>query len=103
LGRIFLLKTDNISLKYFFEQKYECKTSKMLGFPSEYDFEIKHIKGKENKVEDALSRKLNAIFSNNIQYDLKQKIVTTTKKDEEYKKIREKCQNNQLTNRRNKV
>ena len=32
-----------------------------LAFLSEYDFEIKHIKGKENKVVDALSR--NAITS----------------------------------------
>jgi len=37
----------------------------MVSFPSEYDFEIKHIKGKENKVSDALSRNtiLNVVSS----------------------------------------
>ena len=30
----------------------------MDGFFGEFDFEIKHIKGKENKVADALSRKV---------------------------------------------
>ena len=30
----------------------------MLEFLCEFDFEIKHIKGKENKVVDALNRKV---------------------------------------------
>ena len=30
----------------------------MAGILCEFDFEIKHIKGKENKVADALSRKM---------------------------------------------
>ena len=37
--------------------------ARWLSFLSEYDFEIQHIKGKENKVADALSRnaKLNFV------------------------------------------
>jgi hypothetical protein len=54
-----------------------ARQARCLASLSDHDFKIKHIKGKENKVADALSRKLNAIFNNNIQYDLKQKIVTT--------------------------
>ena len=49
--------SDNISLKYLFDQQnLNARQVKWLDFLSEYDFEIKHIKGKKNKVVDALSR-----------------------------------------------
>jgi len=52
---------DNISLKYLFDQQnLNARQARWLAFLSEYDFKIKHIKGKENKVADALSR--NAIL-----------------------------------------
>jgi hypothetical protein len=35
-----------------------ARQRKWLDFISEYDFDIKHIKGKENKVVDALSRRV---------------------------------------------
>ena len=55
--KIFLLMSDNISLKYLFDQQnMNARKSRWLAFLSEYDFEIKHIKGKENKVVDALRR-----------------------------------------------
>jgi hypothetical protein len=34
----------------------------LLSFLSEFDFEIKHIKGKENKVADSLSRRTGGIY-----------------------------------------
>ena len=34
----------------------ECKASQWLDFLSDYHFEIKHIKGKENNVIDSLSQ-----------------------------------------------
>ena len=52
--------SDNISLKYLFDQQNRnVRQAKWLAFLSEYDFEIKHIKGKENKVVDSL--RINAI------------------------------------------
>ena len=36
--------------------------ARWLAFLSEYDFDIQHIKGKENKVVDALSRNAKLIF-----------------------------------------
>ena len=36
-----------------------------MSFLSEYDFEIKHIKGKENKVEDTLICHPNLLFASN--------------------------------------
>ena len=57
MGRKFLLKIDNMSLKYSFEQSdLNAKKAIWLTFLSEYHFEIKHIKGKENKIIDAFSR-----------------------------------------------
>ena len=49
--------TDNKGLKYLLDQtNLNAKQARWLDFLSEYDFEIQHIKGKENKVVDALSR-----------------------------------------------
>lgn len=58
MGRHFKVKTDHDSLKYFLEQRLSSEekqkwVTKMLG----YDFEIIYKKGKQNVVEDALSRK----------------------------------------------
>ena len=57
MGRKLLLNTDNMSLKYLFDQPdMNVRQARCLAFLSEYHFELKHIKGKENKVDDALSR-----------------------------------------------
>ena len=59
MGKIFELRTDHCGLKYLFDQPTpNARQSIWLEFLCEFDFEIKHIKGKENKVVDALSRKL---------------------------------------------
>ena len=59
IGKRFLLMFDNISLKYMFDQQnLNARQARWLDFLSEYDFEIKHIKGKEKKVVDALNRML---------------------------------------------
>jgi len=45
LGRQFLLKIDNIGLKYLFDQhSLNGRQERSLSFLSEYEFEIKHIK-----------------------------------------------------------
>jgi len=58
MGRHFKVKKDHDSLKYFLEQILSSEekqkwVTKMLG----YDFEIIYKKGKQNVVEDTLSRK----------------------------------------------
>lgn len=58
MGRHFKVKTNQDSLKYFLEQRLSSKEkqkwiTKMLG----YDFEMIYKKGKQNVVDDALSRK----------------------------------------------
>jgi hypothetical protein len=43
----FELRTDHNGLKYLFDQpNLNAIQSRWLGFLSEYDFDIKHIKGK---------------------------------------------------------
>ena len=55
MGREFLLKTYNMSLKYLFEQPdLNARKSIWLDFLREYHFVLKHIKRKENNIADAL-------------------------------------------------
>ena len=57
---------------------------------SEYDFEIQHIKGKENKVADALSKnaKLNfTVAINTYASDLNEQLKEGVKQDEHYQKL----------------
>ena len=64
MGNKFLLLIDNVGLKYLFDQKIlNAWQARWLAFLSEYDFEIKHIKGKENIVVDALSWKQHDLYT----------------------------------------
>jgi hypothetical protein len=59
---------------------------------SEYDFEIKHIKGKENQVVDELSRRAHEVHIAAISMhmtDLKEKIIAVANSDQHYVKIKE--------------
>jgi hypothetical protein len=47
MGRIFELRTDHSGLKYFFgKPNLNVRQSRWMEFISEYDFDIKYIKGK---------------------------------------------------------
>ena len=64
-----------------------ARQARWLEFLCEFDFEIKHIKGKENKVVDALSRKVHEIHVETLSIwksDLRQQIVNHIAKDELY-------------------
>ena len=59
MGRKFELRTDHYGLKYLFDQpNLKARKARWLEVLCEFDFEIKHIKGKEKKVADALNRKV---------------------------------------------
>ena len=59
LGKRFVLMSDQSGLRYLFDQpNLNSRKSRWLATLSEFDFEIRYIKGKENKVANALSRKV---------------------------------------------
>jgi hypothetical protein len=56
LERRFILMTDHCSMKYLFDQsRFNARQVRWMALINEFDFEIKYIKGKENKVVDTLS------------------------------------------------
>jgi hypothetical protein len=88
MGKKFELRTDRIGLKYLFEQPtLNVRQTRSLEFLSEYDFDIKHIKGKENKVVNAVSRRvhlMHATIVNMHQSDLKSIILDGLVTDQHY-------------------
>jgi hypothetical protein len=62
LGRICVLMTDHYGLRHPFDQpKLNFRKARWMALLSEFDFEIKHIKGKENRVVDALIKSIKMI------------------------------------------
>ena len=79
MGNKFELRTYHNGLKYIFEQPtLNSRKTRWLEFLSEYEFDIKHIKGNENKVVDALNRRVHIMYSTAFsmdQIDLKSGIL----------------------------
>jgi hypothetical protein len=64
MGKKFELRTDHSDLKYLFEQPtLNARKTRWMEFLSEYDFDIKHIKGKKDKVVGALSRRVHLMHA----------------------------------------
>jgi hypothetical protein len=91
MGKRFELRTDHNGLKYLFDQpNLNARQSRWLEFLSEYDFDIKHIKGKENKVVDAVNKRVHELHATTIsmyQSDLKYKILKAAKLNLQYKEL----------------
>eukprot|EP00253_Pinus_taeda_P022348 PITA_22348 len=63
LGRKFLLLTDHHSLTSYFNQPtLNARQARWMDFLSGFDFDIKHLQGKANRVADALSRKVQSLY-----------------------------------------
>eukprot|EP00253_Pinus_taeda_P013707 PITA_13707 len=59
LGRRFVLMSDHSGLRYLFDQpNLNARQARWLATISEFEFEIRSMKGKENKVADSLSRQI---------------------------------------------
>ena len=88
MGRKFLLLTDNSGVKYLFSQPdLNARQARWLAFLRKFNFEVRHIKGKENKVVDALSRRVHGLFEINVSRassDLEQRINNAGNNDENY-------------------
>ena len=85
MGRRFELRTDHNGLKYLFDQPtLNARQSRWMEFLCECDFEIKHIKGKENKVADALSMRVHELHATTIsmyQTNIKGRILEAANTD----------------------
>jgi hypothetical protein len=96
MGRRFELRTDHNGLKYLFDQMtLNSRKTRWLEFLCECDFDIKHIKGKENKVADALSRKVHELHATTISMyrtEIKDRILEATNVDLQYRGLVEKLQ-----------
>ena len=90
--------TDNKGLKYLLDQpNLNTRQARWLAFLSEYDFKIQQIKGKENKVIDALSRnaRLNFVAAiNTYKTDLEEQLQEGVQLNENYQKLQVKVTNN---------
>jgi hypothetical protein len=79
MGKRVELRTNHNGLKYPFEHPtLNARQTRWLEFLSEYDFDIKHIKGKENKVVDELSIRVHIMHATTVsmhQSDLKRRIL----------------------------
>jgi hypothetical protein len=100
MGRRFELRTDHNSLKYLFDHPtLNARQSRWLEFLCEYDFDIKHIKGKENKVADALSRRVHELHTTTIsmyQNYIKGIILEATNADLQYMELVAKLQHGKM-------
>jgi hypothetical protein len=67
MGNIFELRIDHNGMKYFFEQPtLNARKTRWMEFLCEYNFDIKHIKGKENKFVDAHSIRVHLIHATTV-------------------------------------
>ena len=75
MGKRFELRKYHNGLKYLFDQPtLNSRLSRWLEFLCEYDFDIMHIKGNDNKVANALNRRVHELHAMTIsmyQIDIK--------------------------------
>lgn len=80
--------TDHHSLtNYFKHPTLNAKQARWVALLSEFDFEIKNLKGKENQVVDALSRKEIFIYEvsfSEMSTNFKEKIKEAAIQDPKY-------------------
>jgi hypothetical protein len=92
LGRRLVLMTNHYGLKYLFDQPWlNARQAKWMALINKFDFEIKHIKGKEKKLANALTRSVQTIHLAKTsvgEYGIKQRIKTRLQEDELFTQVR---------------
>ena len=88
VGWNFELKTDHQSLKHLFTQRdLNARQRWWSEFMSEYDFGISYIKGKENVVADALSRRPRIFSLVTLKVNLREHVLIELPGDSWYLKV----------------
>jgi hypothetical protein len=83
----------------FNQPTLNVRHSRWLEFLCEYDFDIKHIRGKENKVDDALNMRVHELQATTIsmyQTDIKSKILEVANANLQYKDLVAKLQQGKM-------
>eukprot|EP00253_Pinus_taeda_P015634 PITA_15634 len=92
VGRKFLLLTDHHSLtNYFSQPTLNARQARWMDFLSGFDFEIKHLQGKENRVADALSRKVQHLYEvsvSNWKSPILEMVKEVSKQDVNYQQLK---------------
>jgi hypothetical protein len=87
-------------MKHFFGQPtLNARQIRWLEFMSEYDFEIKHIKGKKNQTIDALIRRaheMHILAISMFNTNLRDKILEVANSNQQYLKIKKARQQENL-------
>jgi hypothetical protein len=85
MGKRFEPRIDHNGMKYLFDQlNLNARKGIWVEFLYEYDFHFKHIKGKENKVVDALNKRVHELHATIIimyQTDIKGRILEAANED----------------------
>jgi hypothetical protein len=82
VGGHFVVKTDHNSLKHFLEQKdLSERQQKWVSKVQAYDFDIEYVKGKNNVIADALSRRPTAFARSEIAADWKSLLLVEYSKN----------------------
>jgi hypothetical protein len=88
VGRSFELKTDHEILNHLFTQRdLNARQRRWSEFMSEYDFGISYIKGKENVVMDALSRRPHVFSLVPLKVNLREQVLGKLLGDSWYLKV----------------
>jgi hypothetical protein len=79
----FVVKSDHSSLKYLLEQKdLNERQQKWVSKIQAYDFDIEFVKGKNNAVADALSRRPSIFSMSDMLVDWKEHLIVEYAKDQ---------------------
>jgi hypothetical protein len=93
MGKKFKLRIDHYGLNHLFgKPTLNAKKTRWLKFLSEYDLQIKNIRGKENQVVVALNRRaheVNVVTISMYMIGLKDQIIAATNSDQHYLKVKE--------------
>eukprot|EP00253_Pinus_taeda_P021984 PITA_21984 len=96
MGKKFLLLTDHHSLtNYFSQPTLNARQARWMDFLSGFNFDIKHLQGKENRVADALSRKIQSLYEVSIsgwKNSFLDIIKETSDQDAEYQQLKQQIQ-----------
>ncbi|TIA77385.1 hypothetical protein E3P98_04154 [Wallemia ichthyophaga] len=97
LGRSITVNTDHKTIETFRKAEFSSRVAKWSELWAEYDIEVKYKPGKDNKLADALSRKmeLNVLDLTRMEETFQEKLKRDYQEDKKIKEKLENIQNNE--------